>query len=79
MSEPVIAQKMPYAVVVEAGKSYYWCSCGKSTNQPFCSGAHKGTGFVPVKYDASESKTMYFCGCKHTRNKPLCDGSHKTL
>jgi len=79
MSEPVIAQKMPYAVAVEAGKSYYWCSCGKSTNQPFCSGAHKGTGFAPVKYDASESRTVYFCGCKHTRNSPLCDGSHKAL
>jgi hypothetical protein len=22
--------------IVEAGKTYYWCSCGKSATQPFC-------------------------------------------
>ena len=61
------------------GKSYYWCSCGQSKAQPFCDGSHKGSGFTPVKYDATESKTVYFCGCKHSANKPLCDGGHKAL
>ena len=28
MTSPVIAQKKPYMVEVEAGKTYYWCSCG---------------------------------------------------
>ena len=28
MSESVITQKSPYAVPVETGKSYWWCSCG---------------------------------------------------
>ena len=28
------------AVEVEKGKSYYWCACGKSKNQPFCDGSH---------------------------------------
>jgi CDGSH-type Zn-finger protein len=79
MSEPTIAQKSPYPVEVEAGKSYFWCACGKSANQPFCDGSHKGSDFTPVKYEATESKTVYFCGCKHTAQKPLCDGSHKTL
>ena len=45
MSHPEIAQKGPYPVVVEAGKSYWWCACGKSARQPFCDGAHKGAGF----------------------------------
>ena len=27
-------------VDVEQGKSYYWCSCGKSSKQPFCDGSH---------------------------------------
>ena len=27
-------------VNVEQGKSYYWCSCGKSSKQPFCDGSH---------------------------------------
>ena len=61
MSEPVIAQKAPYAVDVEEGKSYFWCSCGKSAKQPFCDGSHQDTEFLPSKFDATESKTMYFC------------------
>jgi CDGSH-type Zn-finger protein len=79
MQEAKIAQKSPYAVEVEAGKSYYWCSCGQSANQPFCDGSHKGGDFTPVKFEAAESKTVYFCGCKHTANPVLCDGSHAKL
>jgi len=79
MSEPVVAQKTPYPVDVEAGKSYFWCSCGKSAKQPFCDGSHKGTDFNPLKFEATETKTVYFCGCKKTANSPLCDGAHKSL
>jgi CDGSH-type Zn-finger protein len=79
MSEPVIAAKVPAPVDVEAGKTYWWCSCGKSTKQPFCDGSHKGSEFTPVKYDATETKTVWFCACKHTANAPLCDGAHKKL
>ena len=79
MEDAKIAQNSPYPVAVEAGKSYYWCSCGASASQPFCDGSHKGSGFTPVKYDATESKTVYFCGCKHTASQPMCDGSHKKL
>jgi CDGSH-type Zn-finger protein len=77
--QPVIAQKAPYAVAVEAGKSYWWCACGKSANQPFCDGSHKGSEFVPTEHKAKETGTVYFCGCKHSANGALCDGSHKTL
>ena len=79
MSEAKIAQKSPIPVEVEAGKSYFWCSCGHSASQPFCDGSHKGTGFTPVKYDATETKTAYFCACKHSANPVLCDGSHAKL
>jgi CDGSH-type Zn-finger protein len=79
MSEPKIAQKGPYPVDVEAGKSYYWCSCGLSANQPFCDGSHKLTDHTPVKFEATESKTVYFCGCKHTAHPVTCDGSHAKL
>ncbi|HQR02943.1 MAG: CDGSH iron-sulfur domain-containing protein [Proteobacteria bacterium] len=80
MSEsPVIAQKGPYAVAVEAGKTYWWCACGRSKTQPFCDGSHKGTPFTPMQYEATVSDTVYFCGCKHTAKPPLCDGSHKKL
>lgn len=78
MTDPVRVSDGPYPVAVEEGKSYYWCACGRSAKQPFCDGAHAGTGINPVKYEASASKTVYFCGCKATRNQPLCDGSHKS-
>lgn len=79
MSEPVIAQKSPFEVEVEEGKSYWWCACGRSQSQPFCDGSHKDTGFTPVEYKAKRNRTVYFCGCKHTANTPLCDGSHDSL
>ncbi|MBA6391370.1 CDGSH iron-sulfur domain-containing protein [Colwellia sp. BRX10-3] len=77
MSQPVRASKTPYAVEVEADKSYFWCACGQSDNQPFCDGSHKGSEFTPVKFTAKESAKIYFCGCKATKNQPMCDGSHK--
>ena len=79
MNNPDIPQKAPYAVDVEAGKSYWWCACGKSKSQPLCDGSHKGTAFTPVEYKAEKSEKVWFCGGKHSANKPLCDGSHKTL
>lgn len=79
MVDPVIAQASPYGVDVEEGKTYAWCACGRSANQPFCDGSHKGGPFTPVIYKANTSGTLFFCGCKRTRNKPLCDGSHKSL
>jgi CDGSH iron-sulfur domain-containing protein 3 len=79
MSSPAIPQKSPIPVTVESGKSYYWCTCGKSSQQPFCDGSHKGSAFVPLKWDAVETTTVYFCGCKHSGTPPLCDGSHQRL
>lgn len=76
MSEPKRASDTPCGVDVEAGKSYFWCSCGHSKKQPFCDGSHAGTEFTPVKFEATETKKVFFCGCKATKNQPLCDGSH---
>ncbi len=75
----VIAQKSPIPVEVEAGKSYFWCSCGKSSKQPFCDGSHKDTSFTPVKFDAEEDGKVFFCACKHTASGVKCDGSHNKL
>lgn len=79
MSEPVIAQKSPFAADVEEGKNYFWCACGKSSKQPFCDGSHKGTDFAPVKYAAEKTGRVFFCGCKHSDKAPLCDGTHSGL
>ena len=79
MNQPTIAPKAPFAVAVEAGKTYHWCACGKSRTQPFCDGAHKGSGLQPTAFTAEKTATVYFCGCKHSGKGALCDGSHKTL
>lgn len=78
MSEPNIPQKAPYIVSVKPG-TYHWCACGKSANQPFCDGSHKGSEFFPMSIEIKEEKKMAFCGCKHSKNKPFCDGTHKNL
>ena len=79
MTTPVIVQKAPMKVTVEAGKTYYWCACGRSNKQPFCDGSHKVTEITPIPWEATESGDKFFCACKHTGNKPFCDGTHKTL
>jgi len=76
MTEPVVAQNAPYAIDVEAGKSYFWCACGKSSQRPFCDGSHHATDILPQKFSPEQSKTVYFCGCKKTGKAPLCDGTH---
>lgn len=79
MKKPTIAGKSPMPVQIEAGKSYAWCSCGESSNQPFCDGSHKGSEFTPKVFKAEATKTAYMCVCKHTSNPGFCDGSHKNL
>jgi len=38
--------------------TYYWCSCGKTKNQPFCDGSHEGTNFLPIEFTITEKKQM---------------------
>lgn len=79
MAEAVVAQKQPYPVEVEAGRKYAWCACGRSANQPFCDGAHKSVGMMPVFFVAEKTETVWLCGCKRTASPPFCDGTHGSL
>lgn len=79
MTERVVAAKSPMGVDVEAGRTYWWCRCGRSARQPFCDGSHKGSDIAPLKYDAAQDGKVWFCCCKQTASEPLCDGSHKRL
>jgi CDGSH iron-sulfur domain-containing protein 3 len=79
VTERVVYQKKSMPVEVEAGKTYYWCACGRSATQPFCDGSHKGSDISPVAYKAEATGKAFFCGCKATKNEPLCDGTHKEL
>ena len=79
MEKGKIAGRTPQIVKLEEGKTYAWCACGLSANQPYCDGSHKGTGFKPHIFKAEESKKAAFCMCKQTGNHPFCDGAHAGL
>lgn len=79
MADPVVAQRFPFKVEVEEGKTYKWCACGRSASQPFCDGSHKGTDIVPVEYTADTTERASFCGCKASKRGAICDGSHTSL
>ena len=59
--------------------TYFWCACGRSKNQPFCDGSHKGTDFRPVELTLESRKLAVLCGCKRTCTQPYCDGTHLNL
>ena len=77
--KPIVAAKSPSAVELEEGKTYYFCTCGQSASQPFCDGAHKGSGFAPQAFTAEKTGTAYLCQCKQSGNLPFCDGRHKEV
>ncbi len=77
MDKPVIADNRPKSIVLIKGEEYYFCTCGRSTKQPFCDGSHAGTSFNPKAFTAVEDGEAWLCACKHTTDPPYCDGSHK--
>ena len=76
MTKALKAGNSQIGIDVVEGKSYFWCTCGKSLKQPFCDGSHKETEFSPLVFKAEQSKKVFFCTCKQTKDQPLCDGSH---
>ncbi len=76
MDKPIVFDNKPVSSKVLAGEEYYFCTCGRSSTQPFCDGSHAGTSFTPRAFTAEKSETASFCQCKHSANAPFCDGSH---
>ena len=81
MSEAKIHTRAPVKVTLEKGKTYAFCTCGYSTNQPFCDGAHRENApdFKSFKFEADKDGDVWLCQCKKTKNQPFCDGAHKEL
>lgn len=78
MNEPECPQPFPYVLDVEPGK-YAFCTCGRSTTQPYCDGSHRGTGWAPQVVEITEPRRVAWCGCKRSQQVAFCDGSHKNL
>ena len=79
MEQPIVADNKPVAVDLVEGRSYFFCACGHSKKQPFCDGAHAGTGLTPVSFKAEKSGRAFLCACKQSSNIPFCDGSHQQV
>jgi len=74
-----IVKKSPYVLDLEAGTHFY-CSCGKSTKEPFCDlNTHKSLGFATKRIELTEKKKVALCGCRQTKNPTYCDGSNAKL
>lgn len=76
--KPEIAGYRSIPMEMEPG-TYWWCACGRSKNQPFCDGSHKGTGFEPIETEITEKRRVSWCTCKQSAKQPFCDGAHKQL
>ncbi|CAG0917712.1 unnamed protein product [Notodromas monacha] len=77
-----IFDKKPFRHFCTEGKTYLWCACGYSKDQPFCDKICK-VGQLriserPVQFVAPATKKYWFCNCKQTGNKPFCDGTHQS-
>jgi CDGSH-type Zn-finger protein len=79
MDKRHIAAKQPAQVELEAGKTYAWCACGLSANQPYCDGTHQKGDLRPIVFKAEKSETAWLCQCKQTGSSPFCDGTHNNL
>ncbi len=79
MSLSIIADNKPTKVTLTKGEEYYFCTCGRSQNQPFCDGSHLGTSFTPKAFTADDDGEAYLCACKQSANLPFCDGTHKNF
>ncbi len=79
MSEAIVADTRPEVLELEPGKSYWWCRCGRSKQQPWCDGSHEGTGIEPLEFTVDRQKNYALCKCKKTAESPFCDGTHSSL
>lgn len=78
MEKPVIAGPKSIKLDMTPG-TYFWCSCGRSANQPFCDGSHRTTSFVPLRVEIKEPALVKWCACKYTTTPPFCDHTHREL
>jgi len=68
--------KHPVRTYLKKGKTYYFCTCGKSEDGVLCDGSHKGTTFTPTEFTVKKTDGYYLCKCKKCYNGIFCDSNH---
>ncbi|MEZ4385980.1 MAG: CDGSH iron-sulfur domain-containing protein [Candidatus Krumholzibacteriia bacterium] len=66
MSEPKMADTKPAVLEMAAG-TYWYCTCGESSTQPFCDGSHKGGEFRPQKVELADGGRIAFASASGAR------------
>ncbi|MCW8895054.1 MAG: CDGSH iron-sulfur domain-containing protein [Sulfurimonas sp.] len=74
--DAIVFNNKPKGVTLEAGTTYFICSCGKSKDGIFCDGSHEGSECLPKKVTVEKTKPYQICMCKTSKNFPFCDGTH---
>ena len=68
-------------LVDETSAIKHYCTCGESSNKPYCDGSHstKGTEKSTKELMVEEARKFAMCDCGKTGNSPMCDGTHSKL
>ena len=76
---PLVNGYFPYNEYLQKGKVYWFCSCGISSNNPYCDSTcnHLVTRNRPIYFNVSESGYYKLCNCKLSSNAPFCNGTHR--
>ena len=73
----------PIKIKCKEGRTYMWCACGLSRNQPFCDGTHRftqlGATLKPLPWTCKQTGYYWFCNCKRSAKRVFCDGTHVEL
>uniref|UniRef100_A0A0N5ALD7 CDGSH iron-sulfur domain-containing protein 3, mitochondrial n=1 Tax=Syphacia muris TaxID=451379 RepID=A0A0N5ALD7_9BILA len=77
-----VAEPRSVKMKLEEGKTYRWCSCGLSPEQPWCNDECLRPGLTnlrPVEFKVEKTGVYSLCNCKYTEKRPLCDGAHRKV
>ncbi|MDX2212010.1 MAG: CDGSH iron-sulfur domain-containing protein [Oculatellaceae cyanobacterium bins.114] len=54
-----------FTVRLDAG-THWLCTCGHSSNAPYCNGSHKGSEFQPLALELPTAATVEISGSANT-------------
>ncbi len=73
MSKPFIADKKPAVLEIEPRpRTYDWCACGRSKNQPYCDGLHRGLSSLPRSLSSRSRRRSRSASARARVSPPSC-------